>query len=381
MLAVDPDNPEHIQGLGNCYANQGELPRVWERRLPILEKAISQRKQLADRFPDVPKYRKDLATSHQALASHCVFSKHSGAEKHLDLAKGIRERLLAENPTDSELLCDYGATLRAYSEAHAFAGEDREAEPYSRRALAIHDRLYAKHPTLPRYLQHLAWDLLNLGSVLIHSGKYDEAVRIAERAATIFDGLSNDYPADQNLHRLEAEALNVKVIGLIQTGHRDIAEREFVRLEKLGGAGQISDSLARVAWHLVQREAHHNQAPAYAVELACRAIALQPEAVFAWHTMGIARYRAGQWQEAIAALKKANELEHDKGLAFNGFFLAMAFHQQGEHEQARSWYDRSVRWLADHDVKDQNAVRYRDEAATVCGVQNTKLEAKPKTVP
>ena len=376
MLAVDPENPEHIRGLGNCYANQGELPRVWERRLPFLEKAIAQRERLTERFPAVQNYWKDLARSHGAMA---IWSRHTGgAQKHLDRQREITERLSAENPSDPDLKSDLGTIYRAYSEVHGSTQHFSDAEPYSRRALAIHDELHAKYPTLPRYLQHLAWDLVNLGFVLNNAKKYDEAARVSGRSALIFEGLVRDYPDNPSLLRNQAAALTMKVIGLILSSNRMEAEQGITQLKGLGNAEAVSTRLAEICWHLVQRDAPRVTEPAYAVELAGRAVALQPESVPAWHAMGMARYRAGQWEEAIAALMKANELEHDKGFAFNGFFLAMAYHHKGDAKEARSWYARSVSWLADHKVEDQNAVRYRNEAASQLGLGITELEAKPK---
>jgi eukaryotic-like serine/threonine-protein kinase len=379
LLAVDPENPEHIQSLGKCYANQSELPHVWERRRPILEKAISQRVRLTDRFPAVVSYWKELAGSHGAMA---VWSRHTGgAQKHLDRQREITERLSAANPSDPDLKSDLGTINRAYSEVYGSTQRWTDAEPYSRRALAIHDELHTMYPTLPRYLQHLAWDLVNLGFVLNNACKYDEAARASSRSALIFEGLAREYPESASLRSSHVAALTIKAIGLIMTNNRALAEQAITQLEGRGNAEETSARLAEICWHLVQRDVPRVTEPAYAVELASRALALGPESVPAWHAMGMARYRARQWEEAISALTKVNELEHDEGLAFNGFFLAMAFHQQGDPERAHSWYDRSVRWLADHNVKDPNAVRYRDEATMLLGVKNPELEAKPKKLP
>ena len=194
--------------------------------------------------------------------------------------------------------------------------------------LAIHDELHTQYPTLPRYMQHLAWDLLNLGFVLNNAKKYGEAARASGRSATIFEGLVREYPESGSLRQSHAAALTMKAIGLILTDNRGLAEQAISQVKGLGNAEETSARLAEICWHLVQGDVPRVAEPAYAVELASQAVALGPESVPAWHAMGMARYRARQWEKAIAALTKANELEHDKGLAFNGFFLAMAFHQR-----------------------------------------------------
>ena len=381
MVAVDAENPEHLRSLARCYATEGDLRWEWDRRRPVLEKTLSLREQLADRFPANLDDVKALAGAHHTLAVFGIRNGYVEAEKHLDRAREITERLSTENPTDDDQLSELGVLYRTFSEVRALAQRFSDAEPYSRRALAIHDKLHTQNPTIPRYMQHLGWDLLNLGCVLNSLGRYEEAARVLGRSAAIFEGLASDYPDNPALRGTLAQALSQKAVGLILTNHRVEAEQSITEMKRLGNAELTSMNLVQITLHLVQRDAPRFTEPAYAVDLAGQALALQPEVVLAWHTMGMARYRAGQWDEAITALSKTNELEHDKGLAFNGFFLAMAYHKKGDAKQARSWYDRSVSWLADHKVNLPNAVRYRNEAASLLGVQTPRTDAKPKTAP
>lgn len=383
FLAVDPENPEHRRDLAACYAAQGELPQEWATRLRVHQKAIALREGLADRFPGVPLYRKELAAGHQTLRTWYNFSRQAGADEHLGRAREIRERLSAENPADPDRLCDLGVTLRGLSEVRGFAGLHGDAEPYSRRALAIHDGLLARDPTRPRFWLQLAWDCVNLGHVLEHTRQYGEAGRVSGRAATMFEGLVSDYPDVSTYRENLAESLCVKVNALNQTGDCAEAERIIARLEKLGDARGISRRLADMAWHLVQRDAPRANPPAYAVELATRTRTRQPDSVFASHVLGMAYYRAGDWDAAIEALGRANALEHDEGFAFNGFFVAMAEHRKGDHEQARSWYDRSVAWMAENKPKDRDASRYRDEAAALLGMKTKQAgtASKPPAAP
>ena len=73
----------------------------------------------------------------------------------------------------------------------------------------------------------------------------------------------------------------------------------------------------------------------------------------------MAGYRAGQWDEAIAALKRANELGHDIGFASNGFFRAMAYQKKGDTALAKDWYNRSLAWKVKHRPFDKFAEKYR----------------------
>ena len=382
LLAVDPENPGHLRDMAACYAARGELPVDWETRIRVQRQAIALRQELVDRHPDVAPYRKELAASHQTLAGWCIFSRRAGAEEHLDRALRLRERLSAADPGDPDLLCDLGTTLRGFSEFLGFANRPNEAEPYSRRALEIHEKLLEQHPTRPRYWQQLAWDCSNLGSILVQNGQTDEALRVLGRAVTMFEGLVSDHPEQASFRGELASPIGWRAIALVRAGDRDGARRAVDRLVALVNDWKYREMIAFVAWHLVQLDAQESAAPAATLRLARRAQSLWPDSVQANHVLGMAHYRAGNWDEAIAALRRANELEHDEGLGFNGFFLAMAYHKKGDAARARDWYERSVAWSAEHKLGDKIAEKYRAEAAAVLGVKDPPANAgTPKVKP
>src|SRR5262249_34546615 len=60
---------------------------------------------------------------------------------------------------------------------------------------------------------------------------------------------------------------------------------------------------------------------ARAVEVAKKAVESVPESGWAWTTLGVAHYRAGDWKAAIAALDKSMELSKGGGIN-DWFFLA-----------------------------------------------------------
>jgi tetratricopeptide (TPR) repeat protein len=112
--------------------------------------------------------------------------------------------------------------------------------------------------------------------------------------------------------------------------------------------------------------------PPRAMELAAKAAALAPTNAIFQGILGTALYRAGEWKGAVADLKKAIDLRgpDQPHNAFNGFFLAMAHWRLGEKDQARTWFDRSVRWMGkgmlDHNIELRS---FRAEAADLLGIQ------------
>src|SRR5207237_6850828 len=60
-----------------------------------------------------------------------------------------------------------------------------------------------------------------------------------------------------------------------------------------------------------------------AVDLARKAVELAPKAGGYWNTLGIAYYRAGEWQASLNALIKATEFDTNIH-SWNSFYLSMA---------------------------------------------------------
>jgi tetratricopeptide (TPR) repeat protein len=87
--------------------------------------------------------------------------------------------------------------------------------------------------------------------------------------------------------------------------------------------------------------------PKRAVEIARKAVELAPKEAMYWNTLGVAHYRAGQWQAAVDAVTRSQELGQPLK-AFDWFFLAMAHRKLGHTDDARSWYHRAVRWSEDN---------------------------------
>ncbi|MBC7851937.1 MAG: hypothetical protein IAF94_00730 [Pirellulaceae bacterium] len=114
---------------------------------------------------------------------------------------------------------------------------------------------------------------------------------------------------------------------------------------------------------------------AQAVRLAEQAVKLNPNEGLYWNTLGAARYRAGDWQGAIVALSKSQELQRANE-GFDWFFLAMAHWQLGEKEQAQKWYDRAVEWVSKFEQQNEEVLRFRAEAAELLGIKDEPKQQK-----
>ena len=91
-----------------------------------------------------------------------------------------------------------------------------------------------------------------------------------------------------------------------------------------------------------------------------------------WNTLGVAHYRATEWQAAVTVLEKSMKLRKG-GNAFDWFFLAMAHWQLGSEEEAGQWYEKAVVWMDKNRPQDPELTRFRIEAAVLLGLQNPLL--------
>jgi len=99
-----------------------------------------------------------------------------------------------------------------------------------------------------------------------------------------------------------------------------------------------------------------------------KAVELDPKFALAWYNLGVAHYRAGDWQAALAAPDKSMELRQG-GDSHDWFFLAMSHEKLGDREKARHWYNRAVEWMDKNKPQDDELRRFRTEAAELLKIK------------
>jgi serine/threonine protein kinase/tetratricopeptide (TPR) repeat protein len=96
-----------------------------------------------------------------------------------------------------------------------------------------------------------------------------------------------------------------------------------------------------------------------------------------WTTLGVARYRIGDWGGALAALQTAlkllqNASEFQYGVGRSLFFLAMTEEQLGHKKEAGEAYDRAVAWL------DANRNAVEERGWLVAELHRFRVEAEER---
>ncbi len=99
----------------------------------------------------------------------------------------------------------------------------------------------------------------------------------------------------------------------------------------------------------------------------------------ATNTLGVAQYRACNWEAAVETLNKSVELGQG-GDSYDYFFLAMSHRQLDNKVEARVWYDKANAWMNKNESKNDELIRFRAEAAELLGIEdgkNPKEESPP----
>jgi serine/threonine protein kinase/Flp pilus assembly protein TadD len=150
-----------------------------------------------------------------------------------------------------------------------------------------------------------------------------------------------------------------------QTGNLDDAATAFNNAFETRGTNLRAQN--NLAWFLTTLPEPKLRDAGRAIDLAQTVVQLSPENGAYWNTLGVAYYRSRRWQQAVEALTNSIGMR-DGQSAFNIFFLAMAYWQLGQKEQARDRYKDAVDWMEKHAPADEELLRFRAEAAALLGL-------------
>ena len=238
-------------------------------------------------------------------------------------------------------LKDYESTARfRYGGLLASNGELEAAADAFRSALAFNPKDSAAH--------------FRLGNVLTESRRFSSAIDSFGRAIELEPMFSGAYNG----------------MGMALAGNGEF-EASFVALSK---AIELNPARAKfrndLSWLLATCVDLRFRNPARAIEVAEKAVELNPKVAIVWNTLGVSHYRNGNYQAAADALQKSLELSQDgTGFTtrFDGFFLAMAYLRLGDHQRARDFYIKADTWMQLHKPDDKELQRFREEANELLG--------------
>ncbi len=244
----------------------------------------------------------------------------------------------------------YIAAVRSLREALTVENKLAEVEKLYAEVIA------AERAALAKDSPALALTLLGWGNFLKSQNRTEDAVRKYRESLDIMLKLHwEEHPAELSQWVVPA---------LMETGNKQQAAN--VCKVMLDSALKDTFWFNNTAWYLATTENSSNRDPTLAVELAKKAVAINP--LGDWNTVGVAYYSAGDFKEAVTVLEKDVQLyEHGQGTSFDFFFLAMAEHQLGQADAAQKYYAKAIQWMDSHDPQNAELRRFRSEAESLIG--------------
>jgi serine/threonine protein kinase/tetratricopeptide (TPR) repeat protein len=413
-----------------AYRRVGEIQfRLGEpaRAEDAYARAVGIQAELAAAFPNQPEYRRELAVSrnsqallwmyygklqeaeqalceavdlHEKLAAESVPSpqdQHQLAvtRNHLALLYGRRDRPREAEQTwgqalavQKQLVADYPEVTRyqlglanSYKNlaGHRYlARQYPEAETTFQQAIALQKRLADDSPGVIDYRLHLAQSYHHLANVLRDTDQYKKAEPALRQAVTLFQRLAHELPGNSQCQ--EGLAKSHRNLGYLlwETGRPNEAARESFRrardlYDHLVKSNPDAPAFARdLAWFLADCPDPCCADVRRAMHLADQAVAQPSPDPAWWNILGIARYRAGEWQAAIEALNKSVTFQAGGpswgGPSWDAFYLAMAHRQLGHDQRAREWYQQACNEMVTSPFGKRKLLRLRAEAAALLGM-------------
>jgi tetratricopeptide (TPR) repeat protein len=263
--------------------------------------------------------------------------------------------------------------------------------------LQLDEKKWDKAPDFRQLRQALTRNLLRKFQVFLDESNRDPDARLQAAKAHLFMGyvyrLQEDMPQALAANRKGIQVLTELVAEYPTSAvyHHELGLAYHTLGQHLHGCGQPAEAAAafreagaryeaslqdstlmmaynNYAWFLITCPQAPFRSPTRAITLVEYALSASPcpnapWCSSCWNTLGVARYRVGDWRGAVAALEKSMALNAG-GECIDWFFLAMAHWQLGEKDRAREYYAKAV---GGTNTTIESMSPYHEEAAALLG--------------
>jgi serine/threonine protein kinase/tetratricopeptide (TPR) repeat protein len=345
-------------------------------REPLLRRALALHAELANETPGDSGHLEQVGHGYRHLGwLERSKGQSDNARKNFELGLDTFAKLAADKipQRDGYYRAFHGHTLIQIAIDLAAGGHVQEAAAAARRSVDVYGGLLSEFPSNLENRGNMAQAARILAQQLVATGQPHDAVQACRQQVSFWEKLQRDHAQEVFKPQLANAYLSLS-FSLTKGGTVDEAQQAWEKAVEMG----LSDAnaLNQFAWNLVAARDVEPALATLAVQAARQATKATPSDAIILNTLGVAQYRAGQWEDAIQSLVKAEELAPDKTFAFNGFFLAMAHWQLDHKDEAHKWYDRSVEWMEKNQPKNEELARFRAEAEKVLGI--TQPDPAPK---
>ncbi len=371
LLAADPGHPEHQYGIASAQLSLAFALRETDPRaaLPAYADGIASMDKLAKQNPTKLHYFEDLATLRLDRAQILYDFGQNQEAGNLALAALQTYSYLMESTDAAAIPLNYhegiAANLQLLGEITADLGIDDQAQQYFDSAITgKYEMLVDQFKKNKDYRIRLAGCRAAYGRFLHRLGRLDEAQAAYSAAIQALNELGSGSADNADLlarlHTYQGDAF----LQLGKALEAKSAYRTAITLrEQLPKEAKNLNQLARLLADCSDDELRDR---IKAVLLAREVCDKNPAAADYWNTLGLACYRAGQWDESLQALDEAQK--HRFGDDSSDHFLqAMAYWQQQNKTEAQASFDRGIELMDMNRPGQFDAIRLRREAAELLG--------------
>jgi serine/threonine-protein kinase len=197
----------------------------------FLEKALALYEDFARESRDDPAVRRETALAHFRLGQiHRTRSEHRAAEEAYARAVALQEQLRARFPQEPRYREDLANSHNWRGELLRESGRPpQEVEADYRRALDIQEALSAEYPEERAYRKELARSRYNLGILAMDTGRSADARDDFDRAVDVLDRLHREDPARPDYRQELARCCINRGVLRRQDGRPGPAEDDYRR--------------------------------------------------------------------------------------------------------------------------------------------------------
>jgi serine/threonine protein kinase/tetratricopeptide (TPR) repeat protein len=351
-----------ISGMAR-YAESGPSPVVKATRAAFFRQAVEFYDRLV-REPRIAKAMLALAYRRLGLA-RMLGTQDARAEGDLRQSLTLYEELLAASPRDPELrfsIADVQMNLGIVLMGSRGMGA---AEPSFRAATSVTEGLASDFAHDPTLLDQLTERRLQIAGWMETSGLRTQAERERRQLLAFYQRLAAGAAGSPSRARSTAASYHRLARALGDLGRP--GEQQEVLRRGLDLEPQDPALLNDLAWSLTLRSDAPPSDSAEAIELAKRALAVNPKERALWNTLGLAHLRATHWRLAAEAIEKSIEMQSQGGDASDRLLMAMVSWRRGNKEAALEWYIRALDWLSRYPESDASVLALRAEAERLLG--------------
>jgi len=374
LAKLHPEEPDYqerwaynLSNLATALHSNGSNAKA----VQTLRQALDIQRRLVGSFPDVPDYQWALAS---ALGNLGVFLHHTlpkDAEKAYRDSVAVWEDLRRAVPAKPSYRQHLARALNNLANLLRDTRRFEQAEETYRRGLDLREKLVAELSGVPDCRSDLADSHYSLAVMLQRSGRLAEAEDHQNQALNIREQLAAECPTVPLYQSKLMQSYQERWQLMVAMERNEDARKASEQI--LAGSPKDAALHNNLAWFLATCPQTKFRDPQRAVRLANRAVELAPKSGDFWNTLGVAHYRAGDWQVAVASLSKSMKLTKG-GNSIDWFFLAMAHWELGDKNKAREWYDKAVTWMDKNRPQDAELRRFRAEAEALLKVEKKSKE-------